>query len=35
MVAEETGGVESDGEETSGDLEFWDERETTRASYYL
>jgi hypothetical protein len=25
----ESGGVESDGKETGGDLEFWDESETT------
>jgi hypothetical protein len=30
MLAEETGAVESGGEETGGDLEFWDESETTR-----
>jgi hypothetical protein len=27
-VTEETGGVESGGEETSGDLEFWDKCKT-------
>jgi hypothetical protein len=30
MTAEETGGVESDGKETDGDLEFWDESKMTR-----
>jgi hypothetical protein len=34
IVVEETG-VESSGEETDRDLEFWDEREMTRVSYYL
>jgi hypothetical protein len=31
MMAEETRGVESGSEETGGDLEFWNESETTQS----
>jgi hypothetical protein len=30
MAVEESGGVESSGEETSGDLEFWDKSKMTQ-----